>query len=103
MLRETKIWKQVYRFELKNLRKYHGYRYQSQRVPKRALAEITPWLDEKISVSDPHTLNADPDPGLWLNTDPGSGSRIPNQDPESQYQILIKSKKFSTAVFSRIL
>jgi len=32
------------------------------------------------SVSDPHTLNADPDldPGLWLNTDPGSGSRIPD-------------------------
>jgi len=30
------------------------------------------------SVSDPHTLNADPDPGFWLNTDPGSGS-LPNQ------------------------
>jgi len=25
-----------------------------------------------LSVSDPHTLNADPDPGLWLNTYSGS-------------------------------
>jgi len=42
------------------------------------------------SVSDLHTLNADPDPGLWLNTDPGS-----------QYLILIK-QKFFNAVFSGI-
>jgi len=41
------------------------------------------------SVSDLHTLNADPDPGLWLNTDPGS-----------QYRnlILIKQKIFIITV-----
>jgi len=43
------------------------------------------------SVSDPHTLNANPDLGLWLNTDPGS-----------QYLILIKQKKILIAVFSGI-
>jgi len=43
-----------------------------------------------MSVSDPHTLNADPDPGLRLNADPGS-----------QYIILLNLKKiFLNAVFS---
>jgi len=50
-----------------------------------------------ISVSDPHVLNADPDPGLAEY-----GSRIPDPDPGSQYQILVKPKIFLTAVFSRI-
>jgi len=55
-----------------------------------------------ISVSDPHTLNADPDPdpGLKLNTDPGSGSWIP--DPGSQLQILIKHKKIFLQSFLRV-
>jgi len=43
------------------------------------------------SVSDPHTLNADrdPDPGLWLNTDPGSW--IPVLNPNQAKIFLIAS------------
>jgi len=43
------------------------------------------------SVSDPHTLNADldPDPGLWLNTDPGSGSRISVLNPNQAKKIFL--------------
>jgi len=60
------------------------------------------------SVSDPHTLNADPDadPGLWLNTDPildsGSGSWILDPDPGSQYLFLIKLKNIFDCIFSGI-
>jgi len=39
-------------------------------------------------------LSADPDPGLWLNTDPGSGS---------QYLFLIKQKNILHCIFSDIL
>jgi len=43
------------------------------------------------SVSDPHTLNADPDPdpGLLLITDPGSGSRIPVFNPNQAKKIFL--------------
>jgi len=40
-----------------------------------------PGLKKVSSVSDPHSLNTDPNPGLWLNTDAGS-----------QYLILLQQK-----------
>jgi len=43
----------------------------------------------QCSVSDPHTLNADPDPGLWLNTDPRSGSRTPILIPNQAKKIFL--------------
>jgi len=48
------------------------------------------------SVSDPHTLNADPDPGLRLITDPGFGSRIPIPHPNWHKKI------FAYAILSGI-
>jgi len=41
------------------------------------------------SVSDPYTSNADPDPGLWLNTDPGFRIPVLNTGTNQHKQIFL--------------